>query len=189
MAFQVRLACPRACSEPICALSYRYRRAEDSFHPSAVQGQERHPSNHHARVPGSFVEFTKIIGPLTNPIAYGWRSEDAFHVVCPSLPGYGFSEAPRKSGFGLKQIAEILVKLMARLGYTQYGAHGGDWGSYISCWIAALDTPHVNGLHLIDTVANPQDTWEKTSPEAKRKMEQQQLSMLGQELYSPHLQT
>ena len=128
--------------------------------------------------PGSFVEFTKIIGPLTNPIAHGGRSEDAFHVVCPSLPGYGFSEAPRKSGFGLKQIAEILVKLMARLGYTQYGAHGGDWGSYISCWIAALDTPHVNGLHLIDTVANPQDTWEKTSPEAKRKMEQQQLSML-----------
>ena len=127
--------------------------------------------------PGSFVEFTKVIGPLTDPRAYGGNSEDAFHVICPSIPGFGFSEAPRKSGFGFKQAAEILVKLMARLGYRQYGGQGGDWGAFISSWIAALDTPHVNGLHLNETVANPleatADAREKMSPEEKRKMERQ----------------
>lgn len=127
--------------------------------------------------PGSFIEFTKVIGPLTDPKAYGGHSDDAFHVICPSIPGYGFSEAPRKPGFGCKQIAEIFVKLMARLGYTQYGAQGGDWGSYISTWIAALDPYHMNGLHLNATVGNPTeiptDTAEELSPKVKRKTERQ----------------
>jgi pimeloyl-ACP methyl ester carboxylesterase len=98
--------------------------------------------------PGSFMEFTKIIGPLTNPIAHGGRSEDAFHVICPSIPGYGFSDAPRKSGFDCEGAAQIFAKLMARLGYTRYGAQGGDWGLAISTWLAAIDTAHVKGLHL-----------------------------------------
>jgi hypothetical protein len=89
--------------------------------------------------PGSFVEFTKIIGPLTDPAAYGGRSEDAFHVICPSIPGYGFSEAPKKPGFGGKQVAHIFAKLMARLGYSRYSAQGGDWGVLISTWLAAID--------------------------------------------------
>jgi len=131
--------------------------------------------------PGSFWEFTKIIGPLTNPRAHGGRAEDAFHVICPSLPGYGFSEVPGKPGFGCKQAAEILVSLMARLGYAQYGAHGGDWGSYISTWMAALDAPHVKGLHLSATVANPLepsvDAGENMPREAKRGMEEEMLLM------------
>jgi len=117
--------------------------------------------------PGSFVEFTKIIGPLTDPTAYGGRSEDAFHVICPSIPGYGFSEAPKKPGFGCKQVAETFAKLMARLGYTRYGAQGGDWGTVISSWLAAIDTTHMKGLHLNATLGNPP---EETSTEAAEEL-------------------
>jgi len=105
--------------------------------------------------PGSFFEFYKVIEPLTDPVTHGGKPEDAFHVVCPSLPGYGFSEIPRKAGYGCKQMADIFVKLMARLGYRQYGAHGGDWGSYIATWMAALNATAMKGLHLNATVANP----------------------------------
>ena len=78
--------------------------------------------------PGSIAEFTKIIGPLTDPVAHGGRAEDAFHVVAPSMPGYGFSDKPRAPGFGPEQIAEVGAQLMARLGYERYGIQGGDWG-------------------------------------------------------------
>jgi pimeloyl-ACP methyl ester carboxylesterase len=98
--------------------------------------------------PGSFVEFAKIIDPLTNPVSHGARSEDAFHVVIPSIPGYGFSDAPRQPGYGPQRMADIFAKLMARLGYTRYGAQGGDWGSIISRSVAIQDAPHVAGLHL-----------------------------------------
>ncbi|MFA5910420.1 MAG: epoxide hydrolase family protein [Vicinamibacterales bacterium] len=98
--------------------------------------------------PGSFVEFTKAIGPLTDPAAHGGRAEDAFHVVIPSIPGFGFSEAPREAGFDPARIAAIEAKLMARLGYTRYGVQGGDWGSIISTQVALLDAPHLAGLHL-----------------------------------------
>lgn len=117
--------------------------------------------------PGSFFEFTRIIEPLTDPAAYGGRSEDAFHVICPSIPGYGFSEAPKKPGFGCKQVAEAFAKLMARLGYTQYKAQGGDWGAIISTWLAAIDTAHVKGLHLNTTLGNPP---EETSTEAAEEL-------------------
>lgn len=98
--------------------------------------------------PGSFVEFTKAIGLLTDPAAHGGRAEDAFHVVIPSIPGFGFSEAPREAGFDPARIAAIEAKLMARLGYTRYGVQGGDWGSIISTQVALLDAPHLAGLHL-----------------------------------------
>jgi pimeloyl-ACP methyl ester carboxylesterase len=98
--------------------------------------------------PGSFVEFTKIIDPLSDPVSHGGRSEDAFHVVIPSIPGYGFSDAPRQSGYGPRRMADIFAKLMARLGYTRYGAQGGDWGSIISRSLAVQDAAHVAGLHL-----------------------------------------
>jgi len=89
--------------------------------------------------PGSFVEFAKIIGPLT---------EDAFDVVIPSLPGFGFSDKPRQPGFSATRIAAIEAALMARLGYTRYGVQGGDWGSIIGTRVALDDAPHVAGLHL-----------------------------------------
>jgi len=98
--------------------------------------------------PGSIVEFTKIIGPLTDPEAYGWSAADAFHVVMPSIPGFAFSEAPNEPGFDPARIAQIETKLMARLGYPRYGVQGGDWGSIISTQIALADAPHVAGLHI-----------------------------------------
>lgn len=90
--------------------------------------------------PGSVVEFQKIIGPLTDPEAHGGKAEDAFHVVAPSLPGFGFSGKPHESGWSSQRMAESLAKLMARLDYRQYGAQGGDWGAGIVRWLAANDS-------------------------------------------------
>jgi microsomal epoxide hydrolase len=98
--------------------------------------------------PGSIYEFTKVIGPLTDPVKYGGRREDAFHVVAISLPGFGFSEKPHARGYSPEKMAGIIATLMARLGYQRYGAQGGDWGGIISRLIALNDAPHVAGLHL-----------------------------------------
>ncbi|HJZ72017.1 MAG TPA: epoxide hydrolase [Vicinamibacterales bacterium] len=98
--------------------------------------------------PGSIVEFTKVIDPLSEPAAHGGRAEDAFDIVAPSLPGFGFSDKPRDRGFDPTRIAAIEAALMARLGYSRYGVQGGDWGSIISTRIALNDAPHVAGLHL-----------------------------------------
>ncbi len=98
--------------------------------------------------PGSFAEFTKIIGPLTDPVAHGGQAADAFDVVMPSIPGFTFSEAPKAAGYDPARIATIEAALMARLGYARYGAQGGDWGSIISTQVAARDAAHVAGLHL-----------------------------------------
>jgi len=98
--------------------------------------------------PGSFVEFAKVIEPLTNPVSHGGRAEDAFDIVAPSLPGFGFSDKPRETGFDPRRMAAIEAALMARLGYDRYGVQGGDWGSIISTRIALDDAPHVAGLHL-----------------------------------------
>jgi pimeloyl-ACP methyl ester carboxylesterase len=95
--------------------------------------------------PGSIVEFLKVIGPL---------SED-FHVVCPSLPGYGFSDRPAQPGWGIERIARAWRELMARLGYERYGAQGSDWGTSISTSIAQQDPDHVVGIHLTPPLAPP----------------------------------
>ena len=97
--------------------------------------------------PGSFYEFTKVIGPLTDPVAHGGNAEDAFHVVCPSLPGFGFSSKPNERGWSSQRMAETIARLMARLGYDRYGAQGGDWGSGITRWLAANDGAHCIGGH------------------------------------------
>jgi len=104
--------------------------------------------------PSSVIEFLDLIEPLTHPEAHGGLAEDAFHVVCPSLPGYGWSEAPRARGWGPRRIAEVASELMQRLGYARYVAHGGDWGSVISTWLGAQD-PNVAGLHLTMPLGNP----------------------------------
>jgi pimeloyl-ACP methyl ester carboxylesterase len=98
--------------------------------------------------PGSFVEFTKIIGPLTDPAAHGGRSDDAFDVVIPSIPGFAFSEKPHAPGYDTARIGAIEAKLMARLGYQRYGVQGGDWGAIIGTQVALNDAPHVAGLHI-----------------------------------------
>jgi epoxide hydrolase len=97
--------------------------------------------------PGSIAEFTKIIGPLTDPTAHGGSADDAFHVVAMSIPGFGWSGKPNERGYGPERIAGVLAKLMARLGYTRYGVQGGDWGSMISRFAAVNDPTHVVGMH------------------------------------------
>ena len=86
--------------------------------------------------PGSIIEFAKVIGPLTDPTAHGGDAADAFHVVCPSLPGFGFSDKPAEHGWNVERIADAWDVLMARLGYDRYGAQGGDWGSSVTGRIA-----------------------------------------------------
>ena len=105
--------------------------------------------------PGSIVEFLDVIGPLSDPAAHGGDPADAFHVVCPSLPGYGFSDKPAAPGWGVERIAAAWSVLMARLGYTRYGAQGSDWGTSISACLGSLDPAHVAGIHLTPPLAPP----------------------------------
>jgi pimeloyl-ACP methyl ester carboxylesterase len=105
--------------------------------------------------PGSIVEFHKVLGPLTDPVAHGGEAADAFDVVCPSLPGYGFSGTPTAPGWGVERIARAWTELMGRLGYDRYGAQGGDWGSSVTTWMAQLDAEHLVGIHLNMPVVAP----------------------------------
>ncbi|HYZ12262.1 MAG TPA: alpha/beta fold hydrolase [Actinomycetota bacterium] len=105
--------------------------------------------------PGSIVEFLKVIGPLTDPTAHGGDASDAFHVVCPSLPGYGFSDKPARPGWGVERIARAWTVLMTRLGYQRYGAQGSDWGTSVSASVGQQDPQHVVGIHLTPPLAPP----------------------------------
>ena len=104
--------------------------------------------------PGSFVEFTKVIGPLTEPTKSGGNASDAFHVVALSLPGYGFSGKPRSGGYNATRMARTVSVLMARLGYTRYAAQGGDWGASIVRQLGLVDPTHLIGLHSNMCLAN-----------------------------------
>jgi epoxide hydrolase len=105
--------------------------------------------------PGSFAEFAHVVGPLTDPPEHGGDAVDAFHVVSPSLPGYGFSDKPIEPGWGIERIAAAWARLMARLGYERYGAVGHDWGTSVSATIGQQDAAHVAGIHLIPPLAAP----------------------------------
>ncbi len=118
--------------------------------------------------PGSMVEFQKVIGPLTDPTAHGGNAADAFHLVCPSLPGFGFSGKPTTPGWGVDRIAAAWATLMARLGYARYGAQGGDWGSAVTTAIGGQDTTHCLGIHITLAMGtSPQVTGQPT-PEERR---------------------
>src|SRR5262249_8448513 len=97
--------------------------------------------------PGSIIEQMKIIDPLTNPTAHGGTAADAFHLVIPSLPGYGFSGKPAAPGWNPVTIAKAWATLMQRLGYTKYVAQGGDWGAIISEVMALQQPPGLLGIH------------------------------------------
>jgi microsomal epoxide hydrolase len=97
--------------------------------------------------PGSFMQFHKVIEPLTDPASYGGRPEDAFDVVVPSLPGYGFSDIPRQRGYDPQKIATMFVQLMARLGYTRYGVQASDFGAPVIRAMAVMDAAHIAGYH------------------------------------------
>ncbi len=105
--------------------------------------------------PGSIVEFLKVIEPLSDPVKFGGQASDAFHVVAPSLPGYGFSGKPTKNGWGVEKIADAWAALMARLGYNRYFAQGGDWGSAVTTQIGARDPEHCAGIHLNMVTVRP----------------------------------
>ncbi|MDH3296328.1 MAG: epoxide hydrolase 1, partial [Acidimicrobiia bacterium] len=119
--------------------------------------------------PGSVVEFAKVIEPLTNPEpADDGGSAPAFHVVAPSLPGFGFSGKPAEPGWGVDRMAATFAVLMARLGYEHYVAQGGDWGSAITTALGVLDPDHCEAIHITLTIGmRSQVDGEPTAEEAR----------------------
>jgi microsomal epoxide hydrolase len=105
--------------------------------------------------PSCNVEFADIVGPLTDPANHGGNPADAFHVVIPSIPGYGFSAAPAEPGWDVFRVARAWATLMAKLGYPRYFAQGGDWGSPISIQLGLADPDHLAGVHLNMLVTIP----------------------------------
>ncbi|MFB6523646.1 epoxide hydrolase family protein [Streptomyces sp. NPDC056401] len=125
--------------------------------------------------PGSIVEFLDVIGPLTDPVAHGGSAADAFHVVVPSLPGFGFS-GPRPAGWANKDTAKAWAELMRRLGYDRYTAHAGDLGHAVSHELGVIDSEHMAALHLTGLMAgsvNAQNV-NLDDPTEKRDLELQQ---------------
>src|SRR5882762_1433712 len=98
--------------------------------------------------PGSIIEFLQVVGPLTDPTAHGGKADEAFHVVVPSLPGFGFSDKPAERGWGLPRIARAWAALMKRLGYRSYVAQGGDWGAGVTTWMAKRHVEGLKAVHL-----------------------------------------
>ena len=98
--------------------------------------------------PGSVYEFMDVIGPLADPAAHGGDPADAFHLVLPSMPGYGFSGPSHNRGMSVDRVAGVVATLMDRLGYDRYGAQGGDWGSGVASWLARDHPGHLIGIHL-----------------------------------------
>ncbi len=178
---------PRAYLEPLCrhwAQGYDWRSREQRLnrfpqYRTEIDGLGIHFIHVASRVegalplvlthgwPGSIVEFLDVIGPLTDPGAHGGDPADAFSVVCPSLPGYGFSDKPVETGWGVERIARAWAVLMERLGYDRYGAQGGDWGSAITAALANEDPEHVAGIHLnmVTVFPNAEDLAELTDAE------------------------
>jgi pimeloyl-ACP methyl ester carboxylesterase len=115
--------------------------------------------------PGSVVEFSKVIGPLTDPPAHGGTAADAFHVVCPTLPGYGFSDKPAAPGWGIGRTAAAWATLMERIGYERYGAQGGDWGAMVTTALGEHAKDRVVGVHVNMAIAFPSSMEDLTEQE------------------------
>lgn len=105
--------------------------------------------------PGSIVEFLKVLEPLRDPTAHGGAPDDAFHIVLPTLPGFGFSGKPRTTGWGVDKIAAAWSELMLSLGYEWYYAQGGDWGAGVTTALGYQDHEHCHGIHLNVPVVRP----------------------------------
>jgi epoxide hydrolase len=121
--------------------------------------------------PGSVVEFHKVIEPLVDPVAHGGKAADAFHIVCPSLPGFGFSGKPAATGWGVDRIAKTWAVLMNRLGYARYGAQGGDWGSAVTTALGAQDPDHCAGIHITLAMGTRPNVEAQPTPEETRALE------------------
>ena len=121
--------------------------------------------------PGSVIEFAKAVGPLADPVAHGGAATDAFHLVIPSLPGFGFSDRPAEAGWGVDRIARAWATLMTRLGYGErWVAQGGDWGAAVTAAIGAAAPPGCRGVHL-NTVSIPPRPGDEADPAAGRYFE------------------
>lgn len=120
--------------------------------------------------PGSVVEFHKVIEPLTDPAAHGGDPADAFHVIAPSLPGFGFSGHPTSTGWGVEKIADVWAQLMTRLGYDRFAVQGGDWGSAVTHALAARHPDRCVAAHM--TLAmSARPTGAPTQPDELRAVE------------------
>ncbi|HEY0246763.1 MAG TPA: epoxide hydrolase [Gryllotalpicola sp.] len=118
--------------------------------------------------PGSVVEFLKLIGPLTDPVAFGGDIADSFDVVIPSLPGFGFSGKPARTGWTASRIAAAWAELMTRLGYERWAAHGGDWGSVVTTALGAMRPEGLLGIHVNTPYAFPARVPDALSPDERR---------------------
>lgn len=118
--------------------------------------------------PGSNADFLELIGPLTDPVAHGGEAADAFDVVIPSLPGFGYSTAPTGTGWNVDRIARVWAALMGRLGYTRWAAHGGDWGGAVTTALGAARPDGLLGIHLSTPYAFPQTIPEQLTPDEQR---------------------
>lgn len=122
--------------------------------------------------PGSVMEFLNVIAPLTDPVAHGGRAEDAFHVVVPSLPGYGFSGKPSRAGWGVEKTGAAWAELMRRLGYTRWFAQGGDWGAIVTSIMGGQAPEGLAGIHTNMPLARirPEDRTDP-DPEVQQALE------------------
>jgi pimeloyl-ACP methyl ester carboxylesterase len=118
--------------------------------------------------PGSIIEQMKIVGPLTNPASAGGSASDAFHVVIPSIPGYGFSGKPTETGWDPIRVARAWIELMNRLGYSKYVAQGGDWGDAITEQMALIAPPGLLGIHVNMPATIPEDVAAALQPGGKK---------------------
>ena len=123
--------------------------------------------------PGSISEFEHCIAALVDPVAHGGMASDAFHVVVPSLPGYGWSGPTHETGWNVRRTAAAWAELMARLGYARYGAQGGDWGSFVTRHLADLDPSHVCGVHVNMMTATPPGNADDNDDLSPREIAQQ----------------
>ena len=113
--------------------------------------------------PGSIIEFHEVIGPLTDPTAHGGDADDAFHLIIPSLPGYGFSDKPRETGWGVERTAQAWATLMERLGYDRWVAQGGDWGAAVTNNVGALAPAGCQAIH-VNTLFNAPQPGDEVDP-------------------------
>ncbi|WP_028926173.1 epoxide hydrolase family protein [Pseudonocardia acaciae] len=121
--------------------------------------------------PGSIVEYLDLVGPLTDPRAHGGDPADAFHVVVPSIPGFGLSGVTHGDGWTAERVARAWAELMRRLGYGRYFAHGGDWGASITRELGLVDPEHVVALHVLQLFASGADASDSDDPEEARSAE------------------
>lgn len=135
--------------------------------------------------PGSVIEFLRVIGPLTDPVAHGGRAEDAFHLVLPSLPGYGFSARPAHAGWGIERIGLAWTELMRRLGYPRWVAQGGDWGAFVTNKIGEQAPEGCAGIHVNMPIARrTKAARENPTEEDRRAIERMTLFMGRDSAYS-----